>query len=85
VSERNIGHIPVGAGTSWRLFTYAFQGCFLPGTPSTGVRLLPDSDARAKRQEEADLIVGTEHVVQLTDQCAGSCPGEVGAILPLRR
>ena len=59
---------PVGAGTSWRLFTYAFQGCFLPGTPSTGVRLLPDSDARAKRQEEADLIVGTEHVVQLTDQ-----------------
>lgn len=59
---------PVGAGTSWRLFSYAFQGRFLPDADGARVRLLPDSKARDDRWEEDDLLVDDRHVTQLTNQ-----------------
>jgi CRISPR-associated protein Cmr1 len=59
---------PVGAGTSWRLLSYAFQGRFLPDGEDVRVRLLPDSRARDDRREEDDLLVEDQHVTQLTNQ-----------------
>jgi CRISPR-associated protein Cmr1 len=59
---------PVGGGESWQLFTYAFQGRFLPDADGVQVRLLPDADARHDGWQEDNLFVDTEHVVRLTDQ-----------------
>lgn len=59
---------PVAGGQSWRLFTYAFQGRFLPDADCARVRLLPDAKARRDGWQEDDLFVDAEDVARLTDQ-----------------
>jgi CRISPR-associated protein Cmr1 len=48
----------VGSGTSWRLFSFAFQSQFLPGADAARVYLLP----------EVELTVRQHHVAALTGQ-----------------
>lgn len=59
---------PVANGESWQLFTYAFQGRFLPDTDGVQVRLLPDADASRDGWQEDNLLVDNEHVARLTNQ-----------------
>jgi hypothetical protein len=48
----------VGSGTSWRLFSFAFQSQFLPGSKDALVYLLPNDE----------LTVTQHHVTDLTGQ-----------------
>lgn len=48
----------VGSGQSWRLFSFAFQSQFLPGSREAGVYRLPGDQ----------LTVGQHHVRSLTEQ-----------------
>jgi hypothetical protein len=48
----------VGCGRSWRLFSFAFQSQFLPGSKDARVYLLPDKE----------LTVRQQHVTELTGQ-----------------
>jgi hypothetical protein len=48
----------VGSGTSWRLFSFAFQSQFLPDSKDAQVYLLPDDK----------LTIAQHHVTDLTEQ-----------------
>jgi hypothetical protein len=57
---------PVGADSSWQLFTFAFRTSFLPD--QVKVRLLPDEKARHDGHTADDLFVEQADVDRLTTQ-----------------
>jgi hypothetical protein len=59
---------PVGDNPVWRLYSYAFQGRFLPDDSEVQVRLLPDAGAMQDDWTERDLTVDADDVLSLTNQ-----------------
>ena len=59
---------PVGADDQWRLYSYAFQGRFLPDGETEAVRLLPGETARRAGWSEEQLFVDHDDVMRLTTQ-----------------
>jgi hypothetical protein len=58
----------VGSGRSWRLFTFAFQTRFLPGTEAASVYLLPNEDAIDAGWRKDEMTVTQADVKRLTGQ-----------------
>lgn len=57
---------PVGAKNQWQLFTFAFQGRFLPGSETATVRLLPGG---------GELFVEQEDMTRLTNRWLATMRG----------